>query len=283
MINIKTQRGERQQQRELVLMMERIEKSWSIRLAKIIKLFYIDAAEEIEKGFLGRIEWSVDKRVPELIKLFKIYYKIIGLTFFRKLFKDYRKAGYEYYKKAASTFFDDLDDLEMGPIEDRYWKVFGDWSRKQMGKKIQIITGTAKKKITKMVSDMMKDENYSYREMAKAIKEKSKLSMFEAIRIARTESHSAAVFSTQSAVDSTAKETGVEFKKYWLNAIDDRTRTGHIAAGETYGPDSAIGMEEPYLVAAIEGDEKEELMHPGDPSGSPGNIINCRCVELYTQ
>jgi len=283
MINIKSRRGERQHQRELVLMMERIEKSWAVKLAKIIRMFYIDAAEEVERGFIGRIEWCVDKRIPDLYKLFKTYYKIIGITFFRKLFKDYKKAGYGYRKKAASNFFDDLDDLEMGPIEDRYWKVFGEWSRKVMGKKIQNITGTAKKKITKQVSDMMKDGNYSYRGMAKAIKEKSSLSMFDAMRIVRTEAHSAAVFGTQAAVDSTAKEVGIEFKKYWLNAIDDRTRTGHIAAGNTYGSETAIGMEEPYLVAAIEGDEKEELMHPGDPNGSPGNIINCRCVELYTQ
>lgn len=275
MINIQTKKGKRQQQRELVLMMMQIEKSWSRSLNPIIKKFYIDSANSVERGFTGRIEWEVDKYIPDLRKLFKKYYKIIGVTFFRKLFKDFKKSGLGYQKKAVDDWFDELDEIEMGPIEERYWKVYGEWSSKQMGKKIQKVTGTAKKKINRIISSMM-EEGTSHKEIAKLISEKSSLSRWESERITRTETHGAAVFSTQSSIESTGKETGIVFNKYWISALDDRTRQTHIDAGNKYNESNAIPMDEKYRV----GDA--ELLFPGDPdSVAPEETINCRCVELY--
>ncbi len=46
-------------------------------------------------------------------------------------------------------------------------------------------------------------------------------------------------------------------------------REAHIAASGQTQP-----INEPFRVGG------ERLMHPGDPSGSPGNIINCHCDEL---
>lgn len=279
MINIKSKRGQRQQQRELVLMMMQIERAWVKPLNKIFKQFYIDAAEEVDKGFTGRIEWVVDKRAPELRQLFKKYYRIIGVTFFRKLFKDVKKSVIGPKRKAfdegdIDDVFDTIEAGEVGQIEERFWKVYGDWSNVQAGKKIKKITGTTKKRITKIVSNMM-DEGMAHREIAKAIKEKSSLSMWEALRIARTETHSAAVFSTQGAIESTGKEVGIEFLKYWVSSNDPRTRPEHLQAERDYSQANAIPMDERYHV----GDS--DILYPGDPDGEPADVINCRCVELY--
>jgi hypothetical protein len=284
MINIKSKKGKIQQQRELVLIMMQIERAWTKPLTKIIKQFYIDAAEQVEKGFTGRVEYVVDKRVPELRILFKKYYKIIGLTFFRKLFQDFKKSGYGYQKKGFDDWYDGLEEIEMGPVEERYWKVFGEWSSKQMGKKIGKVTSTAKKKISHIIADMMEEEVRTHKDIAKEILATGeRSSIWEALRIARTETHSASVFSTQASVNSAGEEVGVIFNKYWLSANDPRSRSGHIAAGEYYNEEGAIPMDESYMVAAEEGDDEEPLDYPGDPSGSPENIINCRCVELYVQ
>ena len=56
--------------------------------------------------------------------------------------------------------------------------------------------------------------------------------------------------------------------KRWLCAFDN-SRAAHI---EAHGQTVPIG--EPFTVMG------EELMYPGDESGSPENVINCHCIEL---
>ncbi len=58
--------------------------------------------------------------------------------------------------------------------------------------------------------------------------------------------------------------------KGWLSAYAEDTREAHKEADAQYRADP-IPLEEPFIVGG------EELMYPGDPAGSPGNIINCLC------
>lgn len=57
--------------------------------------------------------------------------------------------------------------------------------------------------------------------------------------------------------------------KEWLTALDGRERLAHA---------SANGQVRPVEVEFDVGGEK--LRYPGDPRGSPGNVINCRCTTL---
>jgi len=65
----------------------------------------------------------------------------------------------------------------------------------------------------------------------------------------------------------TAVRNGVDGHE-WLAAGPD-PRDAHRAASGQVRP-----INQPFVVGG------ERLMHPGDPSGSPGNIINCHCIEL---
>ena len=86
---------------------------------------------------------------------------------------------------------------------------------------------------------------------------------YRAERIARTETISAA---NAGAIEG-YRQTGLVQKKEWIAADDERTREWHAAAdGQT------VGLDEPFIV------EGEALDFPGDPNGSPENIINCRCT-----
>jgi len=67
------------------------------------------------------------------------------------------------------------------------------------------------------------------------------------------------------------KHAGVD-KKGWLTAGDEEVRDDHREAGVTYADGIALDM--PFIVGG------EPLMYPCDPSGSAGNIICCRYVEL---
>lgn len=59
--------------------------------------------------------------------------------------------------------------------------------------------------------------------------------------------------------------------KRWLATEDERTRETHVEADGQVVP-----IAQPFNV----GDES--LMYPGDPTGSDGEVINCRCTLVYT-
>ncbi len=93
--------------------------------------------------------------------------------------------------------------------------------------------------------------------------------------IARTETHGAANYGANEA----AKKNDLPMKREWLSAQDPRTRS--TEDGDEFDHAGAngqiVGAEEPFLIEKLSGGT-EALMYPGDPSGSAGNVINCRCA-----
>lgn len=87
-----------------------------------------------------------------------------------------------------------------------------------------------------------------------------------AMVIARTEVHGAA----QAASQHTAELLGITLKKVWVSAEDERVRADHREANG-----QIQDLDETFNVGG------ESLRFPGDPNGSPSNVINCRCVQVY--
>jgi SPP1 gp7 family putative phage head morphogenesis protein len=83
--------------------------------------------------------------------------------------------------------------------------------------------------------------------------------------IARTEVISA---SNAGSLAGAAQYGAVQ--KVWLATADSRTRETHLDADG-----QSVGMDELFSV----GDDS--LRFPGDPNGSPDEIINCRCTLIY--
>jgi len=67
------------------------------------------------------------------------------------------------------------------------------------------------------------------------------------------------------------KESGIELKS-WVTSGGSQVRDSHVAAGLKYA--AGIDLELPFQV----GDAM--LMYPGDPAGTPAEVVNCRCVEI---
>ena len=67
-----------------------------------------------------------------------------------------------------------------------------------------------------------------------------------------------------------AEQLGAESKE-WVPIEDDRTRIDHSDAVNQIVP-----IKSPFLVGGA------ELMFPGDPSGPPEQVINCRCAAAYS-
>jgi HK97 family phage portal protein len=96
---------------------------------------------------------------------------------------------------------------------------------------------------------------------------------YQTERIARTTMTGASNAGELEAVRQVQDELGVVMRREWISAMQPgRTRDAHAAA---HG--QQVGLNEPYVV------DGESLDFPGDPNGSPGNIINCLCGEIFTE
>tara|TARA_R110000824_G_scaffold332945_1_gene519541 strand:- start:129 stop:905 length:777 start_codon:yes stop_codon:yes gene_type:complete len=134
--------------------------------------------------------------------------------------------------------------------------------------KIVGITRTTQEDVNKIIADSVA-EGLSERQTAKAIRV---LSAFKGSNrsgtIARTETHSAANVAAQA----TAKAAGVQMRREWVSAKNERTRKAHKDADG-----QVVGMDEPFKVGGY------DLMFPSDyASNAPARLtINCRCAVAY--
>lgn len=98
-----------------------------------------------------------------------------------------------------------------------------------------------------------------------------RMSPYRTEMIARTET----IRASNAGTTQLFGEWGVG-RKEWLSTKDDRTRA--YERGDEFdhleADGQVVGMDEPFIVSG------EELQYPGDPNGSPGNTINCRCTVL---
>jgi hypothetical protein len=95
---------------------------------------------------------------------------------------------------------------------------------------------------------------------------------YRAERLAKTET----TMSVNGGSFLTANASGMDTKE-WLSTRDDRTR-GNNPKDEFDHVDAdgeIVGIDEPFTATG------EDLMYPGDPNGSAGNIISCRCSVIF--
>lgn len=159
-----------------------------------------------------------------------------------------------------------------GPMEhknarERFEAVIVQWVSLHALDAANSITRTLKEAVRSVLQESFQDGT-GEAGTAKLIREKvgRKLSASNAARIARTEMHTASTIGA----DEAARSTGLEMVKEWASAEDGRTRPSHAQADG-----KEVGIDESFDVGG------EALMVPGDPGGSPENIINCRCTTLY--
>lgn len=108
-------------------------------------------------------------------------------------------------------------------------------------------------------------------EIVSSILKAKGLSVFRAETIARTETHNAAMFASEGTAKSIAASAGLTLMKQWVPATDERTRESHVV----------MAGSDPIPMNAYFDIGGERLLRPGDPNGSAGNIINCRCILTY--
>jgi hypothetical protein len=110
------------------------------------------------------------------------------------------------------------------------------------------------------------DSGESIGQLAARIRDVSDLTEAKALAVARTEVASAVNQGTLYQM-LIAGFTDQECEKGWLATEDERTRPAHVQADGQW-----VGVLQPFIVGG------EGLQCPGDPTGRPDNIINCRCT-----
>lgn len=167
-----------------------------------------------------------------------------------------------------------LEEVEPTEVTDRLMQR---WLATEGAEKIKEITQTTREDVRRVIERGIR-EGLSERDIGRLIRDRAPTkSASRAQTIARTEVHAAG----QAAAQSVAEAAGVAMVRVWVSSKGERTRTiadgaqfDHLAAdGQT------VGMQEPFTIRGVNG--PEQIMYPGDPSGSAANVINCRCAVVF--
>ena len=106
--------------------------------------------------------------------------------------------------------------------------------------------------------------------LAERVRNASELSLPRATAIARTEVVQASNAGTMA--QARLFQGYVPVRKEWLATRDPRTRMSHVKADG-----QEVGLEEKFTVGGW------PLDFPGDPTGPPAEVINCRCTVLLNE
>ena len=191
--------------------------------------------------------------------------------------KDLEKAYLNLYNSTTQVFHDKSNKelkssyaIDKKASEEEYWYHINKWIKKTTAENVVKVQIQTKKMLKKIIGRGL-DEGLSNADISKEVLELKEISTaYRAMKIVRTEVHTAAV----NAINETMIDADMAMMKMWSSSRDERTREDHSIADEFYS-NNPITLEEAFVVG------NEFLDFPGDPSGSPGNIIQCRCVVLY--
>lgn len=151
-----------------------------------------------------------------------------------------------------------------GIMQDLLARELVGYGKRWLGKKISQVSTTTIDQVRGIVQRFDGEDINTIANQISALG--AALAGYRSMTIARTETHSIANWSS----DEVAKATGDNIEKQWAATIDDRTRDDHADVdGEV------VKMGGMFEVGG------EELEYPGDPNGSPENVIQCRCQALY--
>ena len=108
-------------------------------------------------------------------------------------------------------------------------------------------------------------QSLSYQEIARNIKNTTKVDYNKSLRIAKTEGHRIQCESAYN-VQVRAKEKGADIVKQWDSTLDSRTRESHQKLdGE---------------IVDVNKKFSNGLLYPGDSNGVASEVVNCRCALL---
>lgn len=253
MINVRSNRAKRQLLFYMDRQMSAIERTFEKQLAHALHKQYKLVANLLEVGSRD-FEHALHQTTPMIKEILSRYYKRIYLLFGNMIF--------DQIKDQSKSF----GIIETKSEEDDFYDSMESWVKDHLGITLVLLHGATKSKIGKIILEMTESGATNKEIATEILATSTAITPARAMMISRTETHSVAIKATDTAMES----TGLNYTKVWQAAMDLRTREDHALADE-----QEIESDAMYYVGG------EYLEYPGDPNGSPWNIINCRCVERF--
>ena len=230
----------------------RFERALRVEIAKTMR----EVAEAYEKRGELAIPLAVLEHSAGIQRTLEADYRLVASHFGKRLLDE---------AKSYSG-----PDVIKASLSERLGFAIGSFISRVIASKVTQINRTTESQIRSIIRGGL-DEGLGVDKIGKRIRDTAApMSALRAHIIARTETHTAANFGAQTA----AELTGLDMKREWVSASDDRTRD-EPEADHRDADGQVVGMKEPFVVSG------EKLMFPGDPSGSAANIINCRCSVVF--
>ena len=247
----------RAEQRKQSALLDRVSLKYERRIALEISRTMRQSAKRYAQGDSMAVDLAMFEHKERLAILLRGLWYESGLVFTEHLLGVAKSRG-KFERKNVNQ----LPATEVMSSFIAYWVSF------HGGEAITQITDTTKQTINAIIMQGV-TEGLGERDIGKMIRAVAPVkSASRAQTIARTETHQSA----QAAVQQAAKETGLEMRREWVSAENERTRESHSKADG-----QIVGMYEPFTVGGF------KLMQPGDSSlGAPAReTINCRCSCVY--
>ena len=228
---------------------ERLRTPFRRQYYKVLNKYFKEFANKVEIAYQTRSQIMLDMELRKQADKLKLILTTL-----------YRSVAYAFKDYALGRFFS---------------KDFDDDFEEQLAAFIALNTGiwvgeideTTRKRLAKVIDNSYAN-GLSVDETGVALRNTViGMGVYRANLISRTEVHRVAGFANEAVaenmnIDGTVKE--------WVSIQDARTRLSHsIAAGQR------VPLESDFVVGG------ERLKYPGDPKGSAGNTINCRCASIY--
>lgn len=228
---------------------ERLRTPYRRQYYKVLNRYFKDFANKIEIAYQTRSQIMLDMELRKQADKLKLILTTL-----------YRSVAYAFKDYALGRFFSkDFDD--------DFEKQLSEFIDYNTGVWVADIDETTRKRLAKVIDNSYND-GLSVEQTGVALRNTViGMGVYRANLISRTEVHRVAGFANEAVaenmkIDGTVKE--------WVAIQDARTRVSHsIASGQR------VALEEFFVVGG------ERLKYPGDPRGSAGNTINCRCASIY--
>ena len=228
---------------------ERLRTPFRRQYYKVLNKYFKEFANKIEIAYQTRSQIMLDMELRKQADKLKLILTTL-----------YRSVAYAFKDYALGRFFSkDFDD--------DFEKQLSEFIDYNTGVWVADIDETTRKRLAKVIDNSYND-GLSVEATGVALRNTLiGMGVYRANLISRTEVHRVAGFANEAVaenmnIDGTVKE--------WVAIQDARTRVSHsIASGQR------VALEEFFVVGG------ERLKYPGDPKGSAGNTINCRCASIY--
>jgi len=175
-----------------------------------------------------------------------------------------KKKGIVYLEKQGE------DEIYSNVIREEMQK----YAEEVAGQNIAIIADTSRTFLEKTIRSVVKEvleEGLGAGEAQTMLRDRltnqwHRAMRYRTERIVRTETTTASNVGSLKGIRS----TGIPHMKIWSAAFDSNTREWHANANG-----QRVDMDSAFMVGG------EQMDHPGDPSASGRNVINCRCAVIY--